>query len=102
VGEGNPVGLVVVDEGDVPFGMAHMLFHRSTWSATWYCYLEDLFVDPARRAGGAGRALIDADYAEADRRGSTRTYWATDEDNSAARSLYDRVAEKSPFVQYRR
>jgi GNAT superfamily N-acetyltransferase len=75
VGEGNPVGLVVVDEGDVPFGIAHMLFHRSTWSPTWYCYLEDLFVDPARRAGGAGRALIDAVYAEADTRGCTRTYW---------------------------
>lgn len=101
-GEGDPVGLVVVDETDTPFGMAHIVFHHSTWSPTWYCYLEDLFVDPTRRSGGAGRALIDAVYAEADRRGCTRTYWATDESNSAARGLYDRVAKKSAFVQYRR
>ena len=30
-----------------------MLFHRSTWSKTWYCYLEDLFVRPDIRAKGA-------------------------------------------------
>jgi len=100
--EGFHIGLVVVDEGDRPFGLAHILFHRSTWSPTWYCYLEDLFVDPARRAKGAGRALIAATYVEADKRGCTRTYWSTQESNYRARGLYDQVATKSPFVQYRR
>ncbi len=100
--EGCHIGLVVVDEHDRPFGLAHVLFHRSTWSATWYCYLEDLYVDPARRAKGAGRALIEATYAEAEKRGVTRTYWMTQEFNYRARGLYDQVATKSPFVQYRR
>jgi GNAT superfamily N-acetyltransferase len=100
--EGNPIGLVAADEGDRPFGLAHLLFHRSTWSPTWYCYLEDLFVDPARRKKGAGRALIEAVYAEADKRQCTRTYWATQEFNARARALYDQVATKSEFVQYRR
>jgi GNAT superfamily N-acetyltransferase len=100
--DGNPVGFVAVDERDAPIGLAHVLFHRSTWSPTWYCYLEDLFVDPARRAQGAGRALIDAVYAEADRRRCTRTYWVTQEFNARARALYDQVAKKSDFVQYRR
>ena len=54
---------------DTPIGLAHVLFHRSTWSPTTYCYLEDLFVDPARRKTGAGRALIEATYREADARG---------------------------------
>ena len=76
--------------------------HRSTWSATWYCYLEDLFVDPATRKQGVGRALIEATYAEADKRGCTRTYWTTQEFNYRARSLYDRVASKSPFIRYQR
>ena len=58
-----------------------MLFHRSTWSPAWYCYLEDLFVDPARRKTGTGRALIEAVYREADARGCTRTYWVTQEFN---------------------
>jgi GNAT superfamily N-acetyltransferase len=94
--------LVAVDETDVPFGLAHVLFHRSTWSPTWYCYLEDLFVDPVRRGTGAGRALIEATYREADARGCTRTYWATQEFNYRARGLYDQLATKSVFVQYRR
>ena len=95
-------GLVVVDADDKPFGIAHILFHRSTWSTTWYCYLEDLFVDPDQRAKGAGNALIEAVYAEADTMGATRTYWTTQEFNYRARGLYDQVATKSPFVQYRR
>ena len=101
-GEGNPTGLVAVDDAGEPIGLAHALLHRSTWSATWYCYLEDLFVDPARRKAGAGRALIEAVYREADARGCTRTYWVTEEGNATARALYDRVATKAPFVQYRR
>ncbi|MET0193999.1 MAG: GNAT family N-acetyltransferase, partial [Hyphomicrobiaceae bacterium] len=52
------VGMVAVDDTNAPIGLAHVLFHRSTWSTGWYCYLEDLFVDPARRKAGAGRALI--------------------------------------------
>jgi GNAT superfamily N-acetyltransferase len=96
------VALVAVDETDTPIGLAHVLFHRSTWSPTLYCYLEDLFVDPVRRKKGAGRALIEATYREADARGCTRTYWVTQEFNYAARALYDQVATKSPFVQYRR
>jgi GNAT superfamily N-acetyltransferase len=101
-GEGGLLALVAVDDADRPLGLAHVLFHRSTWSATWYCYLEDLFVDPAARQKGAGRALIEAVYREADARGCTRTYWVTQEANATARALYDRVATEAPFVQYRR
>ncbi len=38
------------------------LFHRSTWSTTYYCYLQIIYVDEAHRRKGAGRALIDAVY----------------------------------------
>ncbi len=96
------LGLVAVDASDRPIGLAHALFHRSTWSPTTYCYLEDLYVDRSVRQHGTGRALIEAVYHEADRRGATRTYWATKADNRQARRLYDRVATLSPFVQYRR
>ena len=101
-GETEPVGLVAVDAADAPIGLAHILFHRSTWSPTWYCYLEDLFVDPNARGQGAGRALIEAVYREADARQCTRTYWVTEENNATARALYDQLAVKAPFVQYRR
>jgi len=46
--------------------------------------------------------LIEAVYKEADARQCTRTYWATQEFNYRARELYDQLATKSPFVQYRR
>jgi GNAT superfamily N-acetyltransferase len=96
------LALVAADESGRLVGLAHALFHRSTWSATYYCYLEDLFVDPAARRHGVGRALIEAVYAEADKCGATRTYWATKGDNATARRLYDALATLSPFVQYRR
>jgi GNAT superfamily N-acetyltransferase len=96
------LALVAVDESRRLIGLAHALFHRSTWSATYYCYLEDLFVDPAARGQGVGRALIEAVYAQPDQRGATRTYWATMGDNATARRLYDGLATLSPFVQYRR
>jgi GNAT superfamily N-acetyltransferase len=101
-GEDGFLGLVAVDEQDRPFGLAHALFHPSTWSPTAYCYLEDLFVARDARHHGAGRALIEAVYKEADKRGATRTYWATMDGNASARRLYDRLAKLSPFVQYRR
>jgi len=100
--EGFPVALLAVDGADRPLGLAHVLFHRSTWTQGWYCYLEDLFVDPRARGKGIGRALIEAVYAHADARGCSRTYWMTQESNATARALYDKVATKSPFVQYRR
>ena len=101
-GEDGMTGLVAVDEADRSIGLANLVFHRSTWSETWYCYLEDLFADPVVRGTGVGRALINATYAEADRRGATRTYWATQETNTTARRLYDRAGFLTEFVQYRR
>lgn len=96
------VGLAAVSEQDRPLGIALLVFHRSTWSPTGYCYLEDLYVAPEARRHGAGRALLDAVYIEADARGATRTYWVTEADNATARRLYDEVATQAPFVQYRR
>ena len=101
-GEGFHIALVAVDDTDTPVGLAHILYHRSTWTNGFYCYLEDLFVDPARRGRGIGRTLIDAIYARADAHGCTRTYWMTQETNTTARGLYDKMATKSPFVQYQR
>lgn len=94
--------LVAVEDGGAISGIAVAVLHRSSWSPTWYCYLEDLFVDPESRGAGTGGALIEAVYAEADARGATRTYWATATDNATARRLYDQVGVLTPFVQYRR
>jgi GNAT superfamily N-acetyltransferase len=96
-----PHGLVALD-GDRVVGIVHYHFHLSTWSVAGNCYLEDLFVDPAVRGKGAGRALIEAVYRAADARGVSRVYWHTQEFNTQARMLYDKIATLTPFVQYRR
>ena len=95
-------GWVAVDADDKPIGLVHAVFHPSTWSDTDYCYLEDLFVSPPWRHRGVGRRLIETVYRAADARGCTRTYWVTHAGNTEAQALYDRLAIRSSFVQYRR
>jgi GNAT superfamily N-acetyltransferase len=99
-GEQGVLGLVAVDVDDAPIGLAHLVFHASTWSAVGYCYLEDLYVDPSRRGGPVARTLIEAVYAQARERGAERVYWHTQQYNGAARSLYDTVAQPTSFVVY--
>ncbi|HVE67094.1 MAG TPA: GNAT family N-acetyltransferase [Solirubrobacteraceae bacterium] len=92
-------GLVAVD-GDRVVGLANYLLHPSTWSRADSCYLEDLFVAPATRGRGAGRALIEALAARARERGWRHVYWHTEGGNRAARALYDGFASADGFVRY--
>jgi GNAT superfamily N-acetyltransferase len=66
------------------------------------CYLEDLFTAEAARGKGVGRALIEAVYERARTAGSTRVYWMTHETNTTAQALYDKLADKPWFIQYRK
>jgi GNAT superfamily N-acetyltransferase len=93
-------GIVATVEGRT-IGLAHYLFRPSSWAATDYCYLEDLFVDSTVRGAGAGRTLIDAVIVAARAKESGRVYWTTKESNTRARVLYDSYAPASQFVQYR-
>jgi GNAT superfamily N-acetyltransferase len=83
-------------------GIAHYLFHRSCWTIGNYCYLQDLFVAETARHLGLGRALIAEVEERARRAGASRLYWLTHESNAAARALYDQLAERSGFIQYRK
>lgn len=94
--------LVAEDEDGSLIGFTNIVFHRGTWAIGDFCYLEDLFVAPAARNRGVARALIEAVYALADRRGCGRVYWLTHETNTTARALYDKVARHRGFIQYRR
>lgn len=83
-------------------GLVHWIFHRSCWTRGDYCYLQDLFVAEGRRGNGIGRRLIEHVYAEARAAGASRVHWLTQESNSDAMQLYERIAERSGFVQYRK
>ena len=98
---GQPYGLVALHQGRL-VGFVHYLFHSSTWSLKDNCYLEDLFVDPAARGAGVGRALIRAVYAAADAAQAASVYWMTQEFNADGRALYDTLARRTSFVRYER
>jgi GNAT superfamily N-acetyltransferase len=83
-------------------GIAHYLFHRSCWTVGDYCYLQDLFVAEDVRNLGLGRGLIAAVEERARAAGASRLYWLTHETNADARALYDKLAERSGFIQYRK
>jgi len=81
-------------------GFAICVLHEGTWVTAPICYLEDLFVDPARRGLGLGRALIADLVALGREAGWSRLYWHTRADNPA-RALYDTFIPADDFVRYR-
>lgn len=81
-------------------GLVHWLTHPATWSHGPYCYLEDLFVAPDTRGSGTGRALLAHVTDWARENGCAKVYWLTQETNTTARALYDRVAKNTGFVHY--
>ncbi|MGA9411240.1 MAG: GNAT family N-acetyltransferase [Roseobacter sp.] len=85
-----------------PVGLTHYLFHRHGWSVENTCYLQDLYADPQVRGHGVGRALIEAVYDAADEAGVPSVYWLTQDFNTTARQLYDRIGVKTPFIKYTR
>ena len=99
--EAEPMHGVLALAGDEAVGLVHYIFHRSTWSLSDTCYLQDLFVAPAVRGKGCGRALIAHVCAEAATAGSSRVYWQTQADNGPAISLYEKVAERLGYIQFR-
>ncbi len=96
-----PMHAALAWQDGVAIGLVHWIFHRSCWTVGDYCYLQDLFVADNVRGGGIGRALIEHVYAEAQAAGASRVHWLTQEDNAQARQLYDRIASRSGFIQYR-
>lgn len=97
-----PVHALVAESGGRLIGFTHYLFHRSTSAIALTCYLQDLFTSEAMRGKGVARALINEVYEQAKLAGSPRVYWLTHETNHTAQLLYDKVAERSGFIVYRK
>ena len=86
---------------------------EETYDATWArlhdpnepMWLLGGYVDgnaEGARMLGLGRALIEAVYEAARAAGASRVHWLTHETNSVARSLYDTLADRPGFIQYRK
>jgi GNAT superfamily N-acetyltransferase len=94
-------GLVAELDGQL-VGLTHYLFHRSTTACGDVCYLQDLFTAESARGTGVASALINKVYEEAKAQGAGRVYWQTHESNVVAQRLYEKLAERSGFIVYRR
>jgi GNAT superfamily N-acetyltransferase len=100
--EYEPMHALVAEQSGQLIGLVHFIFHRSTISIAPTCYLQDLFTLESARGKGVGRALIEQVYQRARQAGASQVYWLTHETNETAMKLYDKVAEKSGFIVYRK
>ena len=98
---GEPMHCALAEVDGRVVGLVHYIEHRSCWTTGNYMYLQDLFVEPGLRGQGVGRRLIAHVRAVADAAGCARVWWLTHETNTDAMQLYDKVADRSGFVQYR-
>ncbi|MEP4195713.1 MAG: GNAT family N-acetyltransferase [Aliishimia sp.] len=93
---------LVAQQGERLVGLTHYLFHDHAWKIERVCYLQDLYAEPDVRGTGIGRKLIEAVYAAADAQKAPSVYWLTQDFNTTARKLYDRIGALSPFIRYGR
>lgn len=75
-------------------GMAVWFLAFSTWTGRHSLYLEDLFVEPAARRHGVGRALIARLAARAVELGCARMDWAVLDWNEPAMAFYRTVGAR--------
>lgn len=78
-----------VDSSPAGFALFHATF--STWQCSSGLWLEDLYVDPAHRRAGVGRALVRHLAALALQRGCTRLEWVALDWNEPALRFYERL-----------
>ena len=85
---------LVCRRGRTPIGLALYYFTYSTFLGRPTLYLEDLFVLPAERGNGAGRALLRALAKIAVRRGCGRMEWAVLDWNTPSIRFYQKLGAK--------
>ncbi|MGW4894926.1 N-acetyltransferase family protein [Kitasatospora sp. NPDC004240] len=92
--------LLARDADGTPVGLAHFRpFVRPLHGAV-AGFLDDLFVSPEVRGGGAVDLLLARLRGIAAERGWNTVRWITADDNHRARSKYDQVATRTMFVTY--
>jgi ribosomal protein S18 acetylase RimI-like enzyme len=98
---GNSIECLVAEADGQVVGIVQFFPHPDTWEAHPICYLQDLYVDDARRGLGIGEALIRAVQQRCTDNDWVFVYWQTAQDNARARGLYDKLTGgPTGFVVY--
>jgi GNAT superfamily N-acetyltransferase len=93
--------LIARDSDGTPQGFATIYWTWQTLYGARVGVLNDLFVIPASRGTGTGRALIERCLELCRERGAEKLVWETAPDNTTAQRLYDGIgAEKSTWLTY--
>jgi len=87
----------------VAAGIGLYFFNASTWVGRRGVYLEDLYVQPAARGQGLGRAILWRLAAVAGVEGCARLEWSVLRNNGQARRFYEGLGAlaQEDFVLYR-
>jgi ribosomal protein S18 acetylase RimI-like enzyme len=93
-------GMVAITEDGSIAGFAHYRAYAEPLMGKEACYLDDLYVLSAYRKQGIARALITQLTRVAQERGWPLIRWITANNNAAARTLYDQMAQITPWVTY--
>ena len=99
--ESDVCAVVAVSEGTV-VGFAHYRNLPDTFTAAHAWFLDDLYVAPEHRGGGAATALIEAVAERAASDGGGTLRWITASDNATAQRVYDKVATRTSWVTFER
>jgi GNAT superfamily N-acetyltransferase len=83
-------------------GFATVSFAPFAWTGSDIAFLQDLFVMDRNRGEGAGEALLNAVYAQADTRGAAQVYWMVDEKDEKLQHFYARHGIRTPYLRYMR
>lgn len=81
--------ITVLLAGEGPDGLSLFRFRPALWSEGLETYLQELYVVPALRGGGIGRALLERTIEYARERGADGIDLGTGETDTAARALYE-------------
>ena len=102
-GEGAKARALICDAGGQAIGYAVYFYNYSTWLGRNGIYLEDLYVSPAQRGSGAGKALLQHIARIAVAEGCGRFEWSVLDWNEPAITFYEAVGARpqSEWTVYR-
>ncbi|MDZ5602635.1 GNAT family N-acetyltransferase [Pseudomonas sp. RP23018S] len=101
--EPSNVSSLMCERDGVAIGFAVYFTSYSTWLGKHGIYLEDLYITPEQRGGGAGRQLLQHIALEALNKGYGRLEWSVLDWNTPAIGFYEALGAEaqSEWIKYR-